>query len=121
MRYACSFQYLRIKLLLIKHFGISHINQHTRMAKVLLKTARPAGGYMPGCLVSILFLPRPLCENTGCGISLPLIITRVCSVLPRSRVTAIFLGTPLYSWSKVKVRVIQAQKYNSYLFLVEGS
>lgn len=60
-------------------------------------------------------------ENTGSEISFPFIITRVCSVLPWSEVKAIVLETPLYSWSKVKVRVIQIQKYNSYLFPVQGN
>ena len=38
-----------------------------------------------------------------------LIVTRVCSVLPWSEVKAIVLQTPLCSWSKAKVRVIQTE------------
>lgn len=93
------------------------------MSEVLFKTAGPAGLALPGmshlesCPSHILYLFL----KTKTEISLPLIITWVCSVPPWSEVKAIVLETPLYSRSKAKVRVIQTQKYNSSLFPVQGN
>lgn len=82
----------------------------------------PAELALPGIAGLQPFPPTlPVSENTGSEISMPFIITQVCSVPPWSEVKAIFLETPLYPRPKVKVEVIQTQKYNPYLFPVEGN
>lgn len=48
----------------------------------------------------------PVSENTGSEISLPWIVTQVCSVPPWSEAKAIFLETPLSPWPRVKVEGI---------------
>jgi hypothetical protein len=85
---------------------------------MLLKTAGPAVLALPGMCRLQHFPPMPFIFflKHRLEISLSFIITQVCSVLSWSEVKAIFLETPLYFWSKVKVRVITTQEIHLLSF-----
>lgn len=88
-------QCLRIKLLPKKHrIVISPMDQYTQWSKELYNNGAP-GTALPGTAPLQSLPPTlPVSKNMGSGISLPFIIIQVCSVLPQTKVKAIFLEIP---------------------------